>query len=280
MAFVAFIDKTNQDVDKLVELSLPCPRSNRIAIYFHNHLNQLFEIQRVTGPGRKSSWLIDGNMYKDGAVRFISPIDPLFICLPMLERASVGNQFRTLDDIFTRDNVIIERDEEDNDDDRPIDVHRLINFVSEDQLKHLCDVQDVGVLVYRLNEDLVLNWLVKKVNRVLANDTFKRSFEQTGQTEEYMKLEAVYTIANYLSQAWFKKLLNKMGLEEVKEEQQNELTNYATDISPTSYFKRTSYEERMMDADTPKKKKAAVPRSLAKVNTKGMKTLTSFFTKK
>lgn len=147
----------------------------------------------------------------DGAVRFISPIDPLFICLPILERASVGNQFRTLDDIFTRDNVIIEHDEEDDDDDRPIDVHRLTNFVSEDQLKHLCDVQDVGVLVYRLNEDLVLNWLVKKVNRVLENDTFKRSFEQTGQTKEYMKLEAVYTIANYLSQAWFKKLLNKMG---------------------------------------------------------------------
>jgi hypothetical protein len=37
----------------------------------------------------------------------------------------------------------------------------------------------------------------------------------------------------------------------------------------------------MMDRDSPAKKKApAVPRSLAKVNTKGMKALTSFFTKK
>ncbi|KAG1142897.1 hypothetical protein G6F37_008223 [Rhizopus arrhizus] len=273
MKLIAFTDKTNEDVDNLVELHLPCPRSSRIAIYFHNHLNQLFEIQKVTGPGRKSAWLIDNTIYKDGAVRFISLMDPLFMCLPIFEKAAEDNRFRALDDIFTREHVIIEGDSSE------MDIHRLTNIIQKDQLAHICDIKDVGIEVYRLNNELVLNWLEKKVNRLLVNTSFIKMFEETGLDKEHLKLEAVYSIANYLTREWFIKLLNRLGLEELKEE--IGLTEYATDTSPASYFKRTNYDERMMDRDSPAKKKApAVPRSLAKVNTKGMKALTSFFTKK
>ncbi|EIE77778.1 hypothetical protein RO3G_02482 [Rhizopus delemar RA 99-880] len=144
------------NVDNLVELHLPCPRSSRIAIYFHNHLNQLFEIQKVTGPGRKSAWLIDNTIYKDGAVRFISPMDPLFMCLPIFEKAAEDNRFRALDDIFTREHVTIEGDSSE------MDIHRLTNIIQKDQLAHICDIKDVGIEVYRLNNELVLNWLEKK----------------------------------------------------------------------------------------------------------------------
>lgn len=245
-----------------------------MAVYFHNHLNQLFEIQKVTGPGRKSSWSINDAIYKDGAVRFISPIDPLFVCLPILEKASLDNQFRTLDDVFTRENVEIEGE------DGEMDIHRLANIVPIEQLAHVCDSKDVGVAVYRLNNDLVLDWLVKKVDRLIVNASFVKTFKQTGLEQEHLKLDAVYTLANYLTNTWFTKLLDKLGLKEIEKEK-GSLTEYATDTSPASYFKRPNYDELMMDRDSPAKKiKPAVPRSLAKVNTKGMKTLTSFFPKK
>lgn len=194
-----------------------------MAVYFHNHLNQLFEIQKVTGPGRKSSWSINDAIYKgkkknlifffhsliclylDGAVRFISPIDPLFVCLPILEKASLDNQFRTLDDVFTRENVEIEGE------DGEMDIHRLANIVPIEQLAHVCDSKDVGVAVYRLNNDLVLDWLVKKVDRLIVNASFVKTFKQTGLEQEHLKLDAVYTLANYLTNTWFTKLLDKLG---------------------------------------------------------------------
>jgi hypothetical protein len=69
--------------------------------------NQLYDIQKVTGPGRKSAWLVASHIYKgndgynlishllimiiliiDGAVRMITLMDPLFMALPLLERFS------------------------------------------------------------------------------------------------------------------------------------------------------------------------------------------------
>lgn len=87
-----------------------------------------------------------------------------------------------------------------------------------------------------------------------------------------------------------------------RKEELGDITNYVTDVSPMGYFKRAHPDESMLDSAPAKvntykqtlfslficsselnfiqKKKAEVPRSLAKVNTRGMKSLTSFFTPK
>jgi len=55
------------DVNHLTELYLPCPRSNRRSIYFHNEKKKKYykkKKKKVTGPGRKSAWLIDADIYK------------------------------------------------------------------------------------------------------------------------------------------------------------------------------------------------------------------------
>lgn len=84
----------------------------------------------------------------DGAVRFITLMDPLFMALPILEQASKEDKFKTLEDIFSRENVKIEVVVEDEFDDvseeysKPIDVHRLTNIPGFiEQLGHLCDVK-------------------------------------------------------------------------------------------------------------------------------------------
>lgn len=64
--------------------------------------------------------------------------------------------------------------------------------------------------VYKLNEEKALNWLAKKVERLISNSAFKETFETSEQDENTIKLEAAYTLANYLNMVWFKKLLNKL----------------------------------------------------------------------
>jgi hypothetical protein len=58
------INTIDLDLDNLNEIYLPCPRSNRRSVYFTNDKGSLYEIQKVTGPGRKSTWFIDSFIYK------------------------------------------------------------------------------------------------------------------------------------------------------------------------------------------------------------------------
>lgn len=37
---------------------------DRRSIYFHDEQGKLYELQKVTGPGRKSAWLIDNIIHK------------------------------------------------------------------------------------------------------------------------------------------------------------------------------------------------------------------------
>lgn len=66
--------------------------------------------------------------------------------------------------------------------------------------------------MYKLNYEKTLDWLVKKVNQLISNEAFKKSFESTQQEAILIKLEAVYTLSNYLNKDWFNRLLTKLGL--------------------------------------------------------------------
>ncbi|KAI8359179.1 ribonuclease H2, subunit B [Blakeslea trispora] len=227
-------------------------------------------------------------MSVDGAVRFISRVDPLFMALPILHYTYKRdcNKFDLLDTLLSRDHVEIEcvdTDGEDGSDMIPIDVHRLAALPGfTEQLAHLCDRKEVAsnLYAYRLNPRLVLIWLAKKVERLSSHPAFQASFAATEQDQDLVKLEAVYMIASYLNREWFDKLLEYLDLSEPQEKAEELLTNYATNASPAAFFKRVHSEEMAALGDGPllKKKKPETPRSLSKVNTKGMKSLTSFFT--
>lgn len=64
--------------------------------------------------------------------------------------------------------------------------------------------------MYKLNEENTLNWLVKKVDAIMSNEHFKKVFEKVTKEQDLMKIEAVYTLSNYINQGWFNKLLTKL----------------------------------------------------------------------
>lgn len=78
------------------------------------------------------------------------------MALPIIEQASKEGKFRSLDDIFSRENVKIQIviDEEVDQDifaeeySKPIDVHRLTNIPRLiEQLGHLCDIKGIILTV-------------------------------------------------------------------------------------------------------------------------------------
>ena len=84
----------------------------------------------------------------DGAVRFITRMDPLFMALPILDNAYKrdSTKFDVLDTLLSRENVSIEvmdtneEDEMCEMDTDPIDVHRLTTLSGfTEQLANICD---------------------------------------------------------------------------------------------------------------------------------------------
>lgn len=79
------------------------------------------------------------------------------MALPILQEASKEGKFRSLDDIFSRENVKIhvvldeQIDEEALAEEyaKPIDVHRLTNITGlKEQLAHLCDIKGKYILAH------------------------------------------------------------------------------------------------------------------------------------
>ncbi|KAI8391788.1 ribonuclease H2, subunit B [Radiomyces spectabilis] len=297
--FVAFSHHKHNELHSLKPLCLPCPRSGAKCIYLMDTHNRLYEMQKVNGPGRKASWLIKDRLYKDGAFYFITPMDPLFLALSILERAQASThqaKFRTLDDIFDSESFKTGDSQEDSEtssneesESQTFDIGMLMhisNFIQ--QLPHLCEIKEVApeMHVYCLDENKALAWLRKKVDALVASfDTIPAVSDITKsrlniESKNIHRQEAVYLLSKYLSRPWFEKLLQSYGLTELQEEQiAGEISNYFEDASPSVYL-RSSGGPRDTSAENKKPRKAQIPRNLAKVNTKGMKSLTSFFAKK
>ncbi|KAI9276975.1 ribonuclease H2, subunit B [Phascolomyces articulosus] len=286
--FIALTTANRHDLESLTPIHLPSPQTGQSTLYLHDNDHQhIYEVQRVTGVGRKTSWLIDDILYKDGTMRHITHVDPLFIALPILENArkESDDKFRILDDIFSFN----------QDENNLAYLLRLKGF--QEQLTHLCDTQEVAqdMHVYRLNDQKALTWLQKKVDQLvpkfdtisLLKSSITEDLEKATTEEEKQDVyrqEATYLLSKYLNESWFTALLKHLGLKEIEVDQEmGDITNYFTG-STSTYFKAsqtsTSNSTSAETGPPAKKRKPEVPRSLAKVNTRGMKSLTSFFQKK
>ncbi|KAL0077858.1 Ydr279p protein family-domain-containing protein [Phycomyces blakesleeanus] len=260
MTQVVFTHNRDQDLNDLTPLQLPCPRSGKWITYLYNDKHELFELQQVTGPGRKTCWMIDNTIHKNGKFRLLTPMDPLFIALPLLEQArentSNSGNFRKLDDIFSSENILNDIDEDIKMTVKNTGLHQLSDISGlKEGIKHLCDTQDVGegaFFVYRFNDQKALDWLRKKVDVLV--DNFSTIPVLLDAVED--ELESVND-----------------KTEEVKEVEQYTAQD-STHQSPSAFFKSASTKTEVVVP--PKKTKKSEDQRKAAKNTR---PLTSFFTK-
>ncbi|EOD15473.1 hypothetical protein EMIHUDRAFT_245820 [Emiliania huxleyi CCMP1516] len=129
----------------------------------------ILEVHRHVPPkAAKASWLVAGleQVVQDGALYLATPIDPLLLLLPLLERARGGASslkressaglYKPLSEAFGGDEAGLEQH-----------LTRLSGL--SERLRAICDVNDkYGEPMVRLSDPLVLGWLRRKAEAELG----------------------------------------------------------------------------------------------------------------
>ncbi|KAJ3283798.1 hypothetical protein HK104_010221 [Borealophlyctis nickersoniae] len=218
----------------------------------------------------------------------MSPFDPLFVLLPVMDRArkktsGSHGMFLALDDLL-------------HDEAWP-GLMKLGSLEGiEEMVKVLCDVNDVGgVPYYRLNDANALRWLRAKADALLGRFEEYTFFEvaryrersmSDAEKQETRTRTVVRVLSDCLSQAWQERLLESYGLQSLDEIASPPAPNPATTMREEEEEEPTSAKrpltERNKDSKRPTKKKKLTPaqNALAKADITGMKSISSFFGKK
>lgn len=147
---------TPEECQQLLSVKLPNPKSGELQYYFHDESAvKLYESTRYYDQYR--SWFLDDLFCKQGHFNMLTPVDPLFILVPILKKLA-GQQFRSLDDICTTYSQ-----------EGPKGSSRLDYALSPDiDWQKVCDVKQIDDQSFiRFNEDKYIEWLIKKHDRTM-----------------------------------------------------------------------------------------------------------------
>ncbi|KAF9287205.1 hypothetical protein BGZ68_002097 [Mortierella alpina] len=243
-----------------VSILLPNPSSGLPSRYVIQD-GQLYELQASDSEGLRS-WFIEDTVQSDGSLYLITPMDPVFMFIPILDimrKKTQGTEgrFLILEDIFESDQYA--------------SLRQLIQLQHiERYLRLVCEVRDSSALkTFRLEDAKVMSWLKRKVE-VLVNKfemvpALRNSIAYTESLPEACR-----------SDSWATELSAKYQFPELEKlESRTQLPSSA------DFGKRgMDLDEEPKAKDVKKPKMSVGQRKLAKASTAGMKPLSSFFAKK
>ncbi|MED6207245.1 hypothetical protein PIB30_034046 [Stylosanthes scabra] len=149
------------------------------------------------------SWFLGDYVTEDGRLYLSTPIDPVFIMLPIFDEARMKKgdepgKFRILDEILFVD--------------RFPDYQQLLSTV-ENCMQVVCDVKEVGSSkFFRLDDSKVLRWLCYKVYQLKETlPKLDKNYAVQGEKETLM--DAVSILGEYLKdEPWLKLLCDHLKL--------------------------------------------------------------------
>ncbi|KAG5720048.1 Ribonuclease H2 subunit B [Termitomyces sp. T112] len=168
-------------------LRLPHPRTGIPCLFLPSHESisgkgKILEVQAVSPPDSRS-WFLGEEVFSDGKLLIVTPIDPTFLLLPILQAVQPtdgsAGRFRQADDIFEEAAVKL-RTPGNPDDVSALDKD-IIRFGSlqctKDTLKNICDVKEVTpeITVFRMSQTRVLDYLRSKATRLSAPEALEVS---------------------------------------------------------------------------------------------------------
>ncbi|KAH9606732.1 hypothetical protein KSS87_003796 [Heliosperma pusillum] len=149
------------------------------------------------------SWFLGDYVCEDGSIYTSTPVDPVFIMLPIFEDARMKKgedpgKFRQLDEIMFIDGY-------------PGYQHLL--GISEKSMCVVCEVKEIGsTKFYRLDDSKVLAWLCKKVER-LKQTFLTLDKNYAAQDEKRTLADVVLMLGEYLrNEPWMELLCNHLRL--------------------------------------------------------------------
>ncbi|KAF9540462.1 Ribonuclease H2 subunit B [Mortierella hygrophila] len=270
--------KVPAHADNPISMLLPCPSSGLPARYVIQD-GGLYEMQMVDSEGLRS-WFIGDTIQSDGALYLITPYDPVFILIPILDimrqkTADAEGKFLLLEGIFGSSS------------DQYPSLRHLADLKNIDKyLALVCDVRVAAMKTYRLDDEKVMGWLKKKVEvfvskfesipALVDSIAYTESLPEACRTEAITQ-SALKMVSANLSDSWATKLSANYQFPELdKMESRTQLP------SMSEFGKRSGMDldDEPKAREVKKPKMSVGQRKLAKASTAGMKPMTSFFAKK
>ncbi|KAF7782330.1 hypothetical protein Agabi119p4_1706 [Agaricus bisporus var. burnettii] len=291
--------------EKVPYLRLPHPRTDIPSLFLPIDngdvaTNQVLELQAIN-PMDSRSWFLGNEVIADGKLLLMTPIDPVFLLLPVLSciqpNDGSAGQFKPADDMLEEAALRLQEQSQSRKDGRISneDILRLTNLrCARNALKHICDIKEITeeITVYRYSRERVLDYLRKKVIRLSTPSTLEksktiiRSLAKDGLmedgNEELLKIgqlrAACELVSHYLSPTLRDMLYASYDFTKL-----DTFLKSAIDEAMTSIAASQNKKAGNKTATEGKKRKAARGslgvETLKKVNVDGMAKLSTFFKK-
>ncbi|KIJ67963.1 hypothetical protein HYDPIDRAFT_107506 [Hydnomerulius pinastri MD-312] len=313
-------DQSSQILRSARFLRLPHPRTGIASLFLPHQASiigdgkqtsKILEVQAVAPPNSRS-WFMGDEVVSDGKLLVMTPVDPLFLLIPILQaikpRDNETAQFRPAEDII--DEAASQIAEASNitalhDASTIIKAEDIMSFAAldctKDAMRRICEVKEITteITVFRYSSDKLIQHLRKKVaalstpriaemSRSLIRSLAKDAL-MDDKNEDLLELGrtklACDLLAQYLPPDIQEELLASYDFAKLdahlKALQEEQLTLPPDNGAATKKSKNGSMK---MSEDSKKRKKDTKAshgvEKLKKVNVGGMSKLSSFFTKK
>ncbi|XP_051128111.1 uncharacterized protein LOC127249386 isoform X2 [Andrographis paniculata] len=206
-------------------LSLRHPKTGNTMCYLHNDgiLQEFHWFKQSYG-----SWFLGDYVCEDGRLYAATPVDPVFILLPIFDEARMKKgddpgKFRQVDDIMFVQGY---------------PGYQSLLSTANKAMQVVCDVKDVGpTKFFRLNDLKVLKWLCYKVHQLTQTlPTLDKNY--AAQNKKDTLFEAASIVGEYLKdEPWMNLLCDKLKLKvpEYTIPKEVEMLPPSTEDSPSSF---------------------------------------------
>eukprot|EP00033_Pygsuia_biforma_P003377 GCRY01003700.1.p1 GENE.GCRY01003700.1~~GCRY01003700.1.p1 ORF type:complete len:255 (+),score=41.93 GCRY01003700.1:211-975(+) len=200
-------------------VSLMHPKYQQLCTYLISGTT-ILEIQSVKEPN--SSVFIGNRLESDSSMFFATPIHPIFVALPLLEK--VRGQNNSNDGVFTtKEHLIIESG---------VSQPEFQDIITHERVfQYICQVKGTSVFAYRLDDEKVLEWLEERVRQVSqslmeSHPDFVQTFgfvgsfrkASTKNAKVSSQAEALRTAASivseYLTPSWAQLLRERLRIKD------------------------------------------------------------------
>ncbi|KAL7160877.1 hypothetical protein ACSBR2_041509 [Camellia fascicularis] len=182
-------------------LSLRHPKSGNKTCYLliNEALQEIHWFKQSYG-----SWFVGDYVCEDGCLYTATPVDPVFILLPIFEEARMKKaddpgKFRQLEEIIFINGY---------------PGYQYLFSIVEKSMPVVCDIKEIGsTKFFRLNDSKVLAWLNYKVNQ-LKRTLPKLDKNYAARVEKDTLADAVLVLGDYLKdEPWLKLLCSYLKLD-------------------------------------------------------------------
>ncbi|KAI3717621.1 hypothetical protein L1987_69353 [Smallanthus sonchifolius] len=221
------------DNGRLLQLRHPKTGDRTCYLLINGGLQELNWFKQSYG-----SWFMGDYICEDGGLYAATPVDPVFILLPMFDEARMKKgddpgKFRQLDEIIYLH-------------DYP--GYLYLSTIAEKCMEIVCDCKEIGsTKFFRLNDSKVSAWMFCKVQQ-LKQTLVKLDKNFAARSQKEILADVVMILGEYLADdPWCRLLCNNLRLNMVEAVKAPDMDSHSLDASVPSSFTPTMQEQTASD---------------------------------